>query len=72
MGERDTYRANTEARADVAAHGPRANVDSALLRYLAAAAYHEADREHERADHGNEEAADDDPTTAREPGAEHR
>jgi hypothetical protein len=71
MGERDAHRANTEARADVAARGQREAADSALLRYLAAAAHREADSENEAAS-ADKEAVDEHPTTAGEPGAEHR
>jgi hypothetical protein len=72
MGERDTHRANTEARADVAAQGPRAGADLALLRYLTAAARREADIENERADHRDEEVIDEPPTTAHKSGTQHR
>jgi hypothetical protein len=71
MEERDTHRTNTEARADVAARGPRAAADSALLRYLGAAAYRQADTEHATGPDGDEEAVDEHPTTAGESGTEH-
>jgi protein-S-isoprenylcysteine O-methyltransferase Ste14 len=63
MGERDTHRANTEARADAAARHARADTDPALLRYLAAAAYREAASEKEAAA-ADKEAVDEIPTTA--------
>jgi len=72
VDERDSHRANTEAKADVAARGSRAATDSALLRYLAAAADREVDRENQTADNRDEEAVDERPTTAGWPGAEHR
>jgi hypothetical protein len=71
MGEQDTHRANTEARADVAARRPRAVDESALMRYLAAAAYREAESENTTTDYPDEEATDEPPTTARDPGTEH-
>ena len=45
MTARETHRTNTEARADVAACGPRPTGDTELLRYLAATAYREDHRE---------------------------
>ena len=71
MSERDTHRVNTDARAQMAARRPRADADSALLRYLAAAAYHEAGTENET-DEVNEEAVHEHPATSGRSGAEHR
>ena len=71
MAERDTQRTNAEARADVAARGPRATHDSALLRYLAADAHRAAGIDKEQ-DEVNEEAVHEHQTTAGESGPEHR
>ena len=68
MSERDTHRANTEARAGMAARGSRPARDSDLLRYLAAAAYQEAGTENETHD-VNEEAVHEHPATPGESGA---
>jgi hypothetical protein len=71
MSERDTHRVNTEARAEMTARRPRADADSALSRYLAASAYHEAGTENET-DDVNEEAVHEHPAAPGESGAEHR
>ena len=72
MGERDTHRTDSQARADVAARPARVAGDTTLLRYLAAAAYREARSETEAEQREDEEATHEHPATAGEPGAEYR
>jgi hypothetical protein len=75
MNKRETYRANAEARADVAARPPRPAGDTATIRYLTAAAYREADRTREPGDgeaDQPQEVTHEQPTAAGEAGPRHR
>jgi hypothetical protein len=72
MAESETHRVNTQARAEVAARGPRTASQAALRRYLAAAAYDEARAEEEAAERRDEEATREHPTATGEPGAGNR